>query len=101
MKRRLFLFVALWGFVPLTDAAGPHQRAQDKPNIVFILTDDQGSVDAGSDIFLTNTFGANASRLKLHNAEGDVAKLNRLAVELAREVADAAGRKVYVAGSVG
>ncbi len=27
----------------------------------------EGAVDAGSDIFLTNTFGGNASRLKLHN----------------------------------
>ena len=27
----------------------------------------QGSVDAGSDLFLTNSFGSNYSRLKLHN----------------------------------
>ena len=29
----------------------------------------KGAVDAGSDLFLTNTFGGNASRLKLHGAE--------------------------------
>ena len=29
----------------------------------------RGAVDAGSDLFLTNSFGANASRLKLHGAE--------------------------------
>jgi 5-methyltetrahydrofolate--homocysteine methyltransferase len=61
----------------------------------------KGAVDAGSDLFLTNTFGGNASRLKLHNAQGRVGELNRVAAELARNVADRAGRRVIVAGSVG
>lgn len=59
------------------------------------------AVEAGSDIFLTNSFGANASRLKLHDAQGRVDELNRSAAELGREIADTAGRKVIVAGSVG
>ena len=59
------------------------------------------AVAAGSDIFLTNTFGGNAARLKLHNAQGRVRELNRVGAELGREVADKAGRKVVVAGSVG
>ena len=58
-------------------------------------------VDAGADIVLTNTFGANARRLKLHDAEGDVAALNEAAIALARREADAAERTVLVAGSVG
>ncbi|MEL6839029.1 MAG: betaine--homocysteine S-methyltransferase [Pseudomonadota bacterium] len=61
----------------------------------------KGAADAGSDIFLTNSFGANASRLKLHGAEGRVHELNKAAAELGREVADAAGRSIVVAGSVG
>ncbi|WP_289041998.1 betaine--homocysteine S-methyltransferase [uncultured Aliiroseovarius sp.] len=61
----------------------------------------KGAVDTGSDIFLTNSFGGNASRLKLHNAQDRVRELNRAAAELGREVADASGRKVVVAGSVG
>ena len=61
----------------------------------------QGAVDAGSDLFLTNSFGGNASRLKLHAAETRVRELNRAAAEIGREVADAAGRPVVVAGSVG
>lgn len=61
----------------------------------------RGAVDAGSDIFLTNSFGANAARLKLHNAQGRTRELNRVAAALGREVADAAGRPVVVAGSVG
>ena len=56
---------------------------------------------AGSDIFLTNTFGGNAARLKLHNAQGRVRELNRVGAELGREIADKAGRTVVVAGSVG
>lgn len=61
----------------------------------------QGSVGAGSDLFLTNSFGGNASRLKLHSADNRVRELNRAAAELGREVADASGRNVIVAGSVG
>ncbi len=61
----------------------------------------KGAADAGSDIFLTNSFGANASRLKLHGAEGRVHELNKVAAELGRNVADASGRTIVVAGSVG
>ncbi|WP_424943005.1 betaine--homocysteine S-methyltransferase [Aliiroseovarius crassostreae] len=69
---------------------------QDKIRALY-----KGAVDAGSDIFLTNSFGGNASRLKLHGAEGRVYELNKAAAELGRDVADASGRKVIVAGSVG
>ncbi|MBP9950558.1 MAG: betaine--homocysteine S-methyltransferase [Cypionkella sp.] len=71
----------------------------DKPDNIRTLY--RGAVEAGSDIFLTNTFGGNASRLKLHQAQGRVRELNRIGASLAREIADAAGRPVVVAGSVG
>jgi len=58
-------------------------------------------VDAGSDLFLTNSFGANASRLKLHDAGNRAYELSRLSSALARDVVDASGREVVVAGSVG
>jgi 5-methyltetrahydrofolate--homocysteine methyltransferase len=58
-------------------------------------------VDAGADLILTNTFGGNRHRLKLHRAEARVFELNERAAELAREVADAESRPVVVAGSVG
>jgi 5-methyltetrahydrofolate--homocysteine methyltransferase len=61
----------------------------------------KGAVDAGSDIFLTNSFGGNASRLKLHDADKRVHDLNRIAAEIGRDVADKSGRTVVVAGSVG
>ena len=61
----------------------------------------RGAVEAGSDLFLTNTFGGTAARLKLHNAQGRVRELNRVGAELGREAADRSARKVVVAGSVG
>src|SRR6056297_703551 len=60
-----------------------------------------GAVEAGSDLFLTNTFGCNASRLKLHDGQDRVRELNRAGAAIGREVADRAGRTVIVAGSVG
>ena len=69
------------------------------PNKVVQLH--QGFVDAGADIILTNTFGANRDRLKLHNAESRVFELNKAGAEIAREIADKAGRPVVVAGSMG
>lgn len=71
----------------------------DKPDNIRSLY--RGAAEAGSDIFLTNTFGGNAARLKLHNAQGRVRELNRIGAALGREIADAAGRTVVVAGSVG
>lgn len=61
----------------------------------------QDFVDAGADIFLTNSFGGTRQRLKLHKAEDRVFELNKKAAEIARGVADKADRKIIVAGSVG
>jgi 5-methyltetrahydrofolate--homocysteine methyltransferase len=71
----------------------------DQPKKIAALY--SGAVDAGSDLFLTNSFGGNASRLKLHDAQRRVRELNMAAAEIGREIADRAGRKVVVAGSVG
>ena len=71
----------------------------DEPQKIIALY--TGAVEAGSDLFLTNSFGANASRLKLHDAAKRAHELSRVAAELGREVADKANRKVLVAGSVG
>jgi len=61
----------------------------------------QDFVDAGADIILTNTFGCNSFRLKLHNHQHRVHELAVAAARIARDVADNAGRPVIVAGSVG
>ena len=61
----------------------------------------QSFVDAGADILLTNSFGGTVYRLKLHNAQSRMAELNTLAAQIARQVADASGRTIAVAGSMG
>ena len=61
----------------------------------------RSAVDAGSDLFLTNSFGGNAARLKLHGAERRARELSRISAEIGREVAEAAERPVAVAGCVG
>lgn len=58
-------------------------------------------VAAGADIVLTNSFGANACRLRLAGAQDRVHELNVTAASIARQAADSAGRKVLVAGSMG
>ncbi len=71
----------------------------DHPDRIATLY--RGAVEAGSDLFLTNSFGGTAARLKLHEAQTRVRELNRAAAEIGREVADTAGRAVVVAGSMG
>lgn len=58
-------------------------------------------IESGADVILTNSFGANATRLRVAQAQDRVAELNRAAARLAREAAQAAGRTVIVAGSMG
>lgn len=83
----------------LTAGEAPELWNIDRPEVIRGLYAE--AVAAGSDLFLTNTFGANASRLKLHGAEARVQELNRVGAEIGREVADRAGRPVIVAGSIG
>lgn len=58
-------------------------------------------LDAGSDIILTNTFGANRFKLAEHGLEDRVGEINRAGVALARRVVLAVFRDVLVAGDVG
>ncbi|SEF90885.1 5-methyltetrahydrofolate--homocysteine methyltransferase [Thalassococcus halodurans] len=83
----------------LTSGDAPEFWNVDHPDRIEKLY--QFAIDAGSDIFLTNSFGGNASRLKLHNGQDRVRELNKAAAELGRNLADKAGRKIVVAGSVG
>lgn len=83
----------------LVSGDAPELWNEEAPEKVKLLH--QGFVDAGADIILTNTFGGNALRLKLHDAQDRVRELNRKAAILAREVADSADKTVLVAGSVG
>jgi len=83
----------------LTSGEPPEFWVTDHPDRVRSLH--RQFVDAGSDIVLTDTFGCNRHRLKLHSAQSRVRELAAGAARLAREVADACPRPVLVAGSVG
>ena len=59
------------------------------------------SIEAGSDLFLTNSFCGNSSRLALHNAANQASELSRISAELGIEVKREFDRDVIMAGSVG
>lgn len=69
------------------------------PNMV--IEAHSGFLEAGCDIVLTNTFGANRRRLALHGLQDRVAELNLAAAALLRQLTDRLERPVAVAGSVG
>ena len=83
----------------LQSGDAPELWNMDEPDRVATLH--RSFVEAGADIILTNTFGANSHRLKLHDAQDRVGELNAAAARLARSVADEADRPVLVAGSIG
>jgi homocysteine S-methyltransferase len=58
-------------------------------------------IEAGADVILTNTFGANHYKLAEHGLEAQVASINHAGVELAKRVVAASFRDVWVAGDVG
>ena len=83
----------------LETGEAPELWNTDNPGNVRKLHD--SFVEAGADILITNTFGANSYRLQLHSAQNRVRELNAAGVRIAREAADAAGRPVVVAASMG
>jgi 5-methyltetrahydrofolate--homocysteine methyltransferase len=71
----------------------------DRPDNVTRLH--KSFLEAGADIILTNTFGANRCRLALENAQDRASEINEAGAHIARGAADRAGRPVVVAGSIG
>ena len=68
----------------------------------------RGHLRAGAEVVLTNSFGGNSFRLRLHDLDGRVAELNEAAARNARAAArdvcgthGEQGRTVLVAGSMG
>jgi methionine synthase I (cobalamin-dependent)/5,10-methylenetetrahydrofolate reductase len=58
-------------------------------------------IEAGSQIILTNTFGANRFKLAEHGLEIKLEEINRAGVTLAKKVIEASFKLVLVAGDVG
>ncbi len=80
----------------LTTGGAPELWNVEQPEIIKGIY--QAYVDAGSNLFETNTFGGTHYRLKLHHLQDRVAELNRAGAALGRAVA---GDDVLVAGSIG
>jgi methionine synthase I (cobalamin-dependent)/5,10-methylenetetrahydrofolate reductase len=58
-------------------------------------------LDAGADLIVTNTFGANRYKLAQHGLAARAAEINTAAVDLARRVVEASFKDVLIAGDVG
>jgi 5-methyltetrahydrofolate--homocysteine methyltransferase len=83
----------------LTTGGSPEEWNLTRPEVLRGIY--QAYADAGAQVITANTFGGNRYRLALHNHQDRVRELNVAGVRLAREVADAAGRTVLVAGDMG
>lgn len=83
----------------LSSGDAPEMWNVEHPDRIAALY--EGAMNAGSDLFLTNTFGGNASRLKLHDAQSRVHELNKAGAEIGRNLADKTDHQIIVAGSVG
>ncbi len=76
-------------------------RAFDEINLSdpdMILEVHKDFIEAGSDIIVTNSFGANRLKLRKYGLEDRIYEINRRSAEIARE---AAGDDIYVAGDIG
>lgn len=83
----------------LTSGASPEEWNVLHPDRVRAVHREY--ITAGSRLILTNSFGGNRFRLKLHDLDGRVFELNQAAAVNARLEADAALYPVAVGGSMG
>jgi homocysteine S-methyltransferase len=72
------------------------QQCLVKPDLVRSIH--ESYLAAGAEVIQTNSFGGNRYRLASHNLQPQMEEINRAAVRIAREVADA---RAWVAGSMG
>ena len=86
--------------VPTRDVKGNNECLNlTRPDVIRSIH--QSYVDAGADIIETNSFGANPLVQQDYGLSSLAPDMALAAARLAREAADAASRKVWVAGSMG
>ncbi len=61
----------------------------------------QAYLETGAELLETNTFGANRLKLAAHGWAERAAEINAAGARLAHDAAQAAGRRVWIAGSMG
>ncbi|MFQ3355330.1 MAG: 5-methyltetrahydrofolate--homocysteine methyltransferase [Paracoccaceae bacterium] len=83
----------------LSSGDAPELWNETNPDKIKKLYSD--SITAGCDLFLTNSFGSNRSRLKLHGAGSRAFSISKIAAELAIEVSQKSTRNIILAGSMG
>ena len=83
----------------LESGDAPERWNVDQPETITAVH--TAYIEAGSDLILTNSFGGTSYRLALHKLEDRRVELNRAAAEVGRAAADAADRRIVVAGSMG
>ena len=83
----------------LLSGDSPEIWNESKPNLIKSLY--QSSIDSGCDLFLTNSFGSNASRLKLHGAEKRAFSLSKTSAELGQEASARSKSNSCSCGSMG
>lgn len=69
-------------------------------NAELVSTVHESYISAGVDVILANTFGAGRLRLTEYGASATVRDINLAGVRIARDAQKAAGRPVFVGGSV-
>ena len=79
--------------------------ATNLDNPALVRSVHQAYLASGAELLETNTFGANSLKLALHGLADRITEINtagaRLAQEAVRAAARAAGRRVWIAGSMG
>ncbi|MGZ6315871.1 MAG: bifunctional homocysteine S-methyltransferase/methylenetetrahydrofolate reductase [Anaerolineales bacterium] len=58
-------------------------------------------IEAGAQLILSNTFGANRFKLSKHGLDKQVREINRMGIELAKRTVSASFKDVLVAGDIG
>jgi 5-methyltetrahydrofolate--homocysteine methyltransferase len=88
-KKKVLVADGAWGTElmkrELSSGEFPEIWNLEKPDIIRQVAKDY--VDAGADIILTNTFGANKLKLKRTGFTGNVIDINRAGVQLSKEAA--------------
>jgi 5-methyltetrahydrofolate--homocysteine methyltransferase len=100
LKERILLGDGAMGTIlqesGLPEGACPEEAVLSRPRLIVSVHEQY--IDAGAEIVETDTFGANRFKLAEYHLAGEVERINREAVRLARE---ASRGRAYVAGSVG